>query len=238
MQIILYSVIRITIGYLVLLTITRLVGRKSISQMTFFDFAISITFGSVTANIGMDNRNTFVSGITILITLGVLGIMTGYLHISSMSFRKLVNSEPVTLIDNGEIVKKNMRKLRFTINELTALLREKNYFNISDVNYAILETDGKLSVLPKAAKRPLTPCDLQIESTETGLTKDIIIDGKIQYENLKYTKYTDQWLLNELQNKGIGNIIDVLYAAVDFNGNLYVTKGYKINENQGEYGIE
>jgi uncharacterized membrane protein YcaP (DUF421 family) len=235
---ILFTILRSITGFLLLLIVTLLMGRKSISQMTFFDFAIVITLGSVTANIGLGRNSTYGTGVTVLLTLCTLGIIIGFIRIYSFKFRKLVNSEPIVLISNGKIIKRNMQKVRLTINDLTSLLREKNYFNISDVNFAIIENNGKLSVLPKAVKKPLTPYDMQLQPPETGLTIDIIIDGVILYENLKNTKLTEKWLFNELKNNGINNVKEVFFAALDSSGKLYISKSNKKIEQSGEYGIE
>lgn len=238
LEIILHTVIRTILAFLILIAVERLLGRRAISQMTFFDFALTITFGSVTANIGLDKNHTFTSGITMLLTLGILGGLTGLMQLRSMRFKKFMSSEPVIVINNGEIVKKNMKKTRLTVSKLMSLLREKNCFNISDINFAIFENDGKLSVLPKAAKKPLTPSDMQMKPPEKGLTKDIIIDGKVLYENLRYTNVTETWLMSELKSRGINNAKEVFYAAIETNGALYVTRGDKRTEKQGEYGIE
>jgi uncharacterized membrane protein YcaP (DUF421 family) len=140
-----------------LLFLTRLLGRKALSQMTFFDFAIVITFGSIAANIGIGQDNSFPVALTVLITFGLLGIVIGVWHTKSLRFRKLVNSEPLVLIEQGKIVDANMKKERITINELNSMLRGKNIFDISQVDYAIIENSGTLSVLPKAESRPVTP---------------------------------------------------------------------------------
>ncbi|MDP4109738.1 MAG: DUF421 domain-containing protein [Bacillota bacterium] len=238
METILFSIIRTVAAFITLLFVSRLMGRKSISQITFFDFAVAITLGSITANISLGTNMTFASGITVLLTFCALGLIAGIVHISSFRLRKLINSEPVVIISNGEIIKKNMKKIRLTLDDLTSLLREKNYFNINDVNYAILENDGKLSVLPKASKKPLTPSDVQQNPPEAGLTKDIIIDGVVLYENLNSTNLTEEWLFNELNNNGICNAKEVFYAALDTSGKLYISKGNKKTERHGEYGIE
>ncbi|WP_010249869.1 DUF421 domain-containing protein [Acetivibrio cellulolyticus] len=133
LQIIINSIIRAVVAYLLLLLVARLMGRKSLSQMTFFDFAVIITLGSVTASLAMGPNNTTASAATVLLTLGALAIITGYLHIKSAWVRKLSNSEPVTAIENGRIIDKNLKKVRYTMNELTTLLRQKNVFNLTDV---------------------------------------------------------------------------------------------------------
>lgn len=233
------SILRACIAYLLLLLVARFMGRKSLSQMTFFDFATIITLGSVTANLAMGPENTPTIAATTLITLGALAILTGYLHIKSMWVRKLTNSEPVTAIENGKIIDQNLKKLRFTVNELSSMLRKKNVFNYGDVEFAIIENDGQLSVLPKSQKAPLTPSDLSISTSYTGLTKDLIIDGKVLVENLKSVKLDEKWLYAQLSNQGIFNIEQVFYAGLDSSGNLYVSVSQTdTQEYHGQYGID
>lgn len=206
--------------------------------MTFYDFVFSLTLGSVTANLVTGQDNTLASTTTVIITWAFLAILTDYLHIKSMWFRKLINSEPVTVISKGKIVDKNLKKLRLNINELTSLLREKNIFNISDVEFAIIENEGQLSVLPKSQYQPLTPSDLNITTKYKGLTADIIIDGNIMKENLKNANLNEEWLKSKLNTQGIENLKDVFYAGLDTSGNLYVSKRSKNRETEGQYGIE
>lgn len=234
-----YAILRTFIAFIILIAMARILGRKALSQMTFFDFAVVITFGSITANIGIGRDNSFHTAVTVLITFGLLGVASGQLHIKSFRFRKLINSEPLIIIENGIILDSNMRKGRVTINELHSMLRFKDVFNISDVHYAILENSGTLSVLLKAVNKPLTPKDMQITPIESGITKDIILDGKILYENLDSTNVTEAWLLKELGSQRIPNIGEVFYAGLASNGTLYISKRtHDRQEKHGEHGIE
>lgn len=235
---ILFAIVRTIISFTLLIFLTRLLGRKALSQMTFFDFTVVITFGSVTANIGIGQNPSFHSSVTVLICLGLLGTLSGYLHIKNFRFRKLINSEPLVIMQNGDIVLSNMKKARMTLGELTSMLRDKNIFNINEVHYAIIENNGTLSILPKAINKPLTPRDMQMNPNDEGLTKDIIIDGKIMYDNLKSTNLTEKWLINELNNKGIYKTEDVFFAALDSSAKLYVSKGIVGRETPGQHGIE
>jgi uncharacterized membrane protein YcaP (DUF421 family) len=237
-QIILDSIFHTAIGYFIALIITRIVGRKMLSQMTFFDFVIGVTIGSVTANLAMVSQIKDSSAITVLVTLAVLTLILDYGHIKSLFIRKLVNSEPTVVIENGSIVNQNMKRTRFTINELMMQLREKSVFNIADVEFAILETDGSLSVLPKSQKMPLTPSDLNISTKYNGLTKDLVIDGNIMFENLKDINLDEHWLSIQLKDHGITNTREVFYAGLDSSGNLFVSKRQKNPEKHGKYGIE
>lgn len=232
------EILRTVLAFFALLLVARVMGRKAISQMTFFDFTVAITLGSVTANLSLGNNPTILGAVLVLFTLCLMGVLFDILHLKSFRFRKLINSEPVTLIENGHIIKENMKRTRFTMNDLNALLREKNTFNIADVEFAIIECDGKLSVLPKSQKQPVTPSDLKISTPYVGLVKEVIIDGSILNENLKDAKLDKDWLMRELNQQGIQNEKNVFFAALDTQGNLYVSKGHKGKESWGEHGIE
>lgn len=233
------AILRSFTAFILILVVTRILGRKAISQMTFFDFAVAITLGSITANIGIAGDNSFNTAITVLITFGFLGFFNDIFHIKSFRFNKLVNSEPIILIQDGLINDKNMRRGRVSINELNSLLRDKNVFNIAEVHYAIMESSGTLSVLSKAESKPLTPKDMQIKTLEGGLTKDIVVDGIMMRENLNSINLTEAWLLNELKLSGIKDVGDVFYAGLASNGSLYISKRSKQTiERHGQHGIE
>ncbi len=239
MENIINPAIRAVVLYFTLLILSRIMGRKMISQMTFFDFAVGITIGSVAGSAALgQNNNSLVAGVTVLVVLTVLVFIIGYIHIKSFRFNKLVDSEPIVVIEKGQIVDKNLKRERFTIGELTALLRQKNIFNIADVEFALLEHDGKLSVLPKSQKQALKPADMNISTPYQGLTKDVIVDGVIIKENLADAKLTRQWLMDQLKVYGVENVEDVFYAGIDSLNNLYVSKRNTQQEKDGKYGIE
>ena len=233
------SVARAVFSYLLLLVVARFMGRKALSQMTFFHFAIIITLGSVSANLAMGRESTPLSAAVGLITFGALAVLTGYLHIKSAWVRKLSNSEPVAAIENGKIVDENLKKLRLTIDELNSLLRKKNVFSLADVEFAIVENSGELSVLPKSQKQPLTPSDLNLPTSYKGLTKDLIMDGNILEENLMSMNLDKNWLDTQLSNQGIASARQVFYAGLDSSGSLYVSvRQPNKKELPGQHGME
>lgn len=234
-----YTIIRGSVTYFLALLLTRLIGRKLVSQMTFFDFVVGVSLGSLTANLAIGSDNTTTTAATALSTIAALAVVTGYIHIKSFKVRKIINSEPVTLIDSGNIVEDNMKRIRLTIDELNMKLREKNVFNLSDVEFAIMEIDGQLSVLPKPDKTPLTPSHMSIHASSSGLMRDVVIDGNIMEENLKSANLNTQWLQSQLNIQGITDASDLFYAGVDANKKLYVSKRNAGNtEGHGKYGIE
>lgn len=232
------SVIRAVFAYILLLVLARIVGRKAISRMTFFDFAIGIMMGTIAANYAVLLRESSVSLATALITVCILAVIVGYLSTKSFTIRKIVNSEPVVVIDKGRVIEDNLKRVRLTMNGLSSLLREKNTFSIADVEFAVMENDGKLSVLKKSGKEPLTPSDLNMNTQYKGLTRDIIMDGKILDENLKYSNLNEEMVLNSLRCQGIEDAGEVFYAGLDSSGNLYISLKSKKTEGHGKYGIE
>lgn len=235
---IIQPIIRTVIAYFLILVLARVMGRKMVSQMTFFDFVVGITIGSVGAGLAIGPYNSILSSIVALCIFAILTILIDYIHIKSIKFRKLIDSEPIVVIKNGKIINENLLKERYTVDELTMMLREKDIFNISDVEFALIEYDGKLTVLPKSQKRPVRPADLDITTTYEGLTKDLIIDGKILEENLRAAQKDEQWLTHQLMLWGIHDPGNVFYAGLDSSGKLYVSKKDSSNEQPGQYGIE
>lgn len=238
-KVLLGTSIRGILVYILALFLTRIMGRKLVSQMTFFDFIMGVSMGSIVANAVVGQEFTSISAATALIILSILTIASAYLHVKSFRLRKLINSEPVTLVENGTIVEENMKNIKLTINELMMKLREKNTFNLADVEFAIMETDGELSVLPKADKQPLTPKHMNIQTTSSGLTRDIIIDGIIMEENLTSVGLDKNWLTTQLNSQNIKDASEVFYAGLDNTKKLHISKKSKNDkESHGKYGIE
>ncbi|MBY0123782.1 DUF421 domain-containing protein [Bacillus sp. S/N-304-OC-R1] len=225
--------------YILALFLSRKIGTKLISKMTFFDFVMSVSMGSIVANAIIDKEFATLSATTALILLAILTIFTGYLSLKNIRLRKLFNSEPITLVENGTIVDENMKKIKLTISELKMKLREKNVFNVADVEFALMETDGNVSVLPKSDKKPLTPYHMNIKTTSSGIEKDIIIDGAIMEENLTSAGLDKVWLISELNKQKIKDCSEVFYAGLDNTKKLYVSKKHSTSkETHGKYGIE
>ncbi len=229
---------RAILAYILLLILSLVLGRKALSQMTFFDFIVGITIGTITASIALGTKYTPLGAAVALIIFGLATYIIDIIHIKSFKMRKLVNSEPIVLIKNGKIIEDNLKRVLFSLENLQMQLRKKNIFNIADVEFAVAETDGKLSVLKKSQKQPLTPSDLNLATDYKGLTIDVILDGEIMEENLKAKNLDEDWVTCELNKRGIKDIDDVFYAGLDTAGNLYVSLRNKKEEEEGEYGLE
>lgn len=232
------SGIKTLVAYLFLLFLTRLMGRKMVAQVTFFDFVVAITVGSVVANISVNQDNPLVSGFTVLAVLAIMTIFVQQLLLKIFRLRKVIDFGSVIVIENGRILAENLKMTRLRLDNLLMLLREKDAFSIADVEYAVLESDGQLSVLKKSQKQPVTPSDLSIPTVYTGLTIDIIMDGKIMEENLKGAGLDRIWLLQKLKSQNYSRVEDVFYAGLDTAGNLYISSRNRNRKKNNGQGIE
>lgn len=224
--------------YTATLLLSRMLGRKLVSQMTFFDYIVGIMIGSASVNAVTFEDNPPLYAFVMLVVICFLTYLIDYIHMKSIRFHKLVDSEPVLVIEKGKIIDKNMKKIRLSVEELNMMLRENSYFNISDVESAIMESNGQLSVQPKSEKQPLTPSDIYLNPPYKGLTRDVIIDGKVMENNLKYIQKDEHWLKKQLIGYGVHELSDVFYAGLDTSGNFYVSKRQKNKEKAGMHGIE
>lgn len=214
--------LRITLFYFVTLASMRLMGKREIGKLSIFDLVISIMIAEVSATALMDHEITIGGGLLIIGTLVMLQIGMSWLTLKSISLRNLVDGQPTLLIANGKIRDDEMRRTRYSLSDLMTQLREKDVASVSDVEFAILETTGKLSVFPKASKRPLTPEDIGLAVPRTGLPLPLIVDGYVMDDNLEKIGKTRFWLKNELQKSGHREFKKVFYCSIDNQGQIYV----------------
>jgi uncharacterized membrane protein YcaP (DUF421 family) len=207
--------------FVILVGLSRLIGRKLLAQMSYFDFTVTITIGSISGSYVVQ----MIEGMWVLIApvlLAVLAIGFDLLHMKSIRFRKITEGEPVIVIQNGNILNKNMEKLKYHIGNLEAQLRDKGVFDFHEVEYAILEPHGQLSVLKKAQHLSVTPQVMNITVPYKGMSTELIKDGFVLEQNLRQLNLPHKWLIDELSKQNI-NAVDVFYAAVNSNKELYIS---------------
>lgn len=217
----LYIIILSLVSITVLFIITKLMGYRQISEMSFFDYVVGISIGSIAAEMATNIDIEWWKGVTAMIIYGVIGIFLSVITQKSIKARRFISGTPIVLIEKGKINKESLKKARIEIDDLLTSARGNGYFNIGDIDYAIMETTGKISFLPVALKRQLTPQDFNFAPEREGLYVNVIIDGKIMDEDLKYAKMTMPHLKAELkkQNK---KAEDVLLATVDIKKQLTI----------------
>jgi uncharacterized membrane protein YcaP (DUF421 family) len=215
-------VIRSLISYFALLILMRLIGKQQLAQLTYSDYVVGITTGSIAATISVQlNQNTTASLVG-LIVWTILPILVAYLCIKNIWIRKVVNGEATVVIENGKIVERNLAQLQISIDDLLSQLRTKDVFNITDVEFGIFETNGQLSIQLKSQKQPLTPNDLNLPTKYLGLPTTLINEGQILQDALKSLNLTRAWLQYQLAKENIEDVSHISLAQLDTTGNLYV----------------
>ena len=192
-----------TIFILILLFfLFKIMGKKQVSQMSMFDYITGITIGSIVADISLDIDKNLTSGIICLLIYCFVDILISYLSLKNIKLRDFFNGKEVILIENGVLNRKNMGKNKITINILETEARVSGYFNLKDINNAILEPNGKISFEPKENLKPSTKKDINLTPQDKSLVYNIIIDGEIIYANLKHINKTEKWLNHQLKVLG------------------------------------
>jgi len=216
-------ILRTTFAFIVLLILARFMGKKQISQLTFFHYVTGITIGSIAADIAGESRTPFLNGIISMIWWAALTILMSYIAFKSKKARILLDDQPTIVVYEGKIVEASLKKLRLHLNDLSMMLREQSIFSIKDVHYAILETNGELSVLKKVEQEAATKKDVNAPTqTPKYLPTEVIAEGKISKRNLTELNLTEEWLHEQLKKKGIGNVKNVFYAEVQTDGSLHI----------------
>lgn len=217
-------IIRSLIAFFSLLIFTRALGKQAISELTFFDYVLGITIGSIAASLSVDLSSRawphWIGLLTWTITVFILDLIT--IRIRSVSNYLL--GQPQIVIMNGQILESNMKKSRYTLADLLEQLRNKDVFDLNKVAYAILETNGNLSVLLKSQYQPATPFDLQIPTQPAALDTEIIFNGLVLEDSLKKLKLDHNWLSQYLQSQGLDSPSQVFMLTADSQGNFYCDK--------------
>ena len=189
--------------------ITKLMGHKQVAQLDFFDYVNGITIGSIAAELATELEEPYKP----LIALCIYGIVSIALNLITQKLprtRKYVNGTPTILMDSGKIYRENLKKAKLDLSEFMLLCREQGYFDLSEIQTAVFEHNGKLSVLPKTAYRPVTPTDLKIAVTPTYLGAEVIMDGRIMGDNLSRLGVNAAWLLSKVRAQGYSGINQIL----------------------------
>ncbi|GAB6137008.1 YetF domain-containing protein [Halanaerobaculum tunisiense] len=210
------------ISFFTLLIFTRILGKHQISQLTYFDYIAGITIGSIAGSLTTQlNTNAWPHWVGLATWTG-LSLIVEYISIKWRQASKYLNGEPTIVIMNGKIMEEAMKKMRYRVTDLMSQLRTKGVFNLSQVEFAILETNGKLSVLKKSQHQTLTPKDMNLTTDYSGLSIELIHDGVIMEQNLKQVNLDRPWLQAQLRKLNITDISEVVLATLNTTGSLYV----------------
>lgn len=212
-------VFRALISLVVLFLVTKLIGKKQVSQLSLFDYVIGISIGNFAAEMTINLESEEVYGILAVVIFGFIAYLVSILCMKSIRLRRFFMGSPTIIIEHGQFIYNSFYKVRYDVNDVLEQCRIKGYYDISDIEYAIVEANGELSILSKNESCPVTKKDMKIKSNNTGLCANVIIDGKIMYKNLSIIGKNEDWLIKELKIER-KQINDILLATVDINNKI------------------
>lgn len=220
--------IRALLSLITLFLVTKMLGKKQVSQLSLFDYVIGISIGNFGAEMTLNLDSNELNGILAVVIFGLVAYLVSYITMKSIKLRRFFIGTPTILIENGKILESGLKKVKFDINDLLEETRTNGYFDLNQIEYAVMEVNGNVSILPKSDYKPLTPKDMNLKTTNEGLCANIIIDGKIMINNLKNMEKDEKWLKKELKVKGYKTYDNILLATLDKNDKVTI---YERNEN-------
>ena len=226
-------IIKSVASLLSLFIFTNALGKKQINQLNMFDYVIGISIGNVVAEMTVNKEVVFFDGVIVMGIYSFISLFISFITTKSICLRRIISGTPITIIENGKIIEKALLKAKLDINELLEEARIDGYFDISEIEYAIMEANGKISFLPKSKYKPVNSNDLKIKTSYKGLCTNVLIDGKILYNNLRSIDKDKEWLLRRLNNLGHKDIQNLLLVTCDTNEKLSI---YEKNIDGNKYG--
>ena len=204
-----------------LFAVAKIMGHKQMSQLDFFDYISGITIGSIAAELATELEEPLKPLIAIAV-YGAVAVLLSKITSLFPKSRKYINGTPTILMNNGKLYRENLKKAKLDLSEFMVMCRQQGYFNLSDIQTAVFEFNGKLSILPVSKKRPANPEDLNLSPAPEFIHTEVIMDGRILDENLKRMGLDDKWLLKQLNAQGYKKADEVFLALCDENNQLTV----------------
>lgn len=202
-----------------LFVIAKLIGHKQISQLDFFDYITGITIGSVAAELATELEEPLKP----FIAMVVYGGITVVLSLITSKFpksRKFINGSPTIIMDKGKLYRQNMKKAKIDLSEFLVLCRQEGYFNLDDIQTAVFEYNGRLTVLPVSTKRPVNPEDVNLTPEAEYISTEVIMDGRVLGGNLKRRGLDEKWLLKQIKEQDFKNVKEIFLGLCDQNNQL------------------
>lgn len=223
MEDIIRVVLRALFSLVTLFLVTKMIGKKQISELSLFDYVVGISIGNFAAEVTTNLDNNYIHGTVAVIVFGLVAYLISIVTMKSIVLRRYFMGIPTVIIEKGVLLEDSLKKIKYDINDLLEQCREQGYFDISQIEYAIMEADGKISIMPKSEYAPVTLKDLNIKTNNSSLCANVIIDGKIMHKNLQNMKKDEKWLIKQLTQKN-KKVEELLLATLDENGKLNLYK--------------
>ncbi len=226
-------VLRAILSLITLFLVTKLLGKKQVSQLSLFDYVIGISIGNFAAEMTINVDSQYLNGIVAVIVFGLVAYLVSILTMKSIHLRRFFMGRPTLLIQDGKLLMQGLKKVKFDINDMLEECRGNGYFDISEIAYAVMEANGKISILPKTEYRNPTLKDLNLKDQKASLCANVVIDGNLMQDAITNMHIDDEWVMHELKVQG-KDINNVLLATLDNSQKLIV---YEKNVNEKIYNI-
>lgn len=207
--------LRAIMSMFTLFFVTKMLGKKQVSQMSLFDYVVGISIGNFAAEMTINLESHFLNGTLAVILFGIVAYIVSVGTMKSIKMRRYFMGVPTIVIQDGKLLYNNLKKIKFDINDLLQECRTAGYFDIADIEYALMETNGRISILPKSENNPVTIKDMNLKSKKANLVGCLIIDGKVMINNLKNMNKTESWLENIIKVRGYSKE-EILLLTYDF----------------------
>ena len=217
-----------------LFIVTKIIGKKQVSELSLFDYVIGISIGNFTAEMTMNLDGQFLNGVVAIVVFGLVSYIVSIITMKSIILRRIIIGVPTIIIQNGKIIEHNLKNVKLDVNDLLEQCRGNGYFDLNQIEYAIMEANGKISIMPKTEYKPLTPKDMNLKVKKVGLCTNVIIDGHYMKENIKNMNKTVDWVEKELKVKGYRDINKILLATLDIDDKMTI---YEKNKSVNVYNV-
>lgn len=226
-------ILRCLVSIVTLFLVTKMIGKKQVSQFSLFDYVIGISIGNFAAEMAINLDSSYLHGTIAVIVFGLVAYLVSVITMKSLKIRKFIIGDPNILIKDGKILYNSLKKSKFDINDLLEEARINGYFDISEIDYALMEANGKISFLAKPEYQNPNNKNLKIKTNKKGLCINLIIDGQVIEGALKDVHKDEKWLFHEIKIKGY-KLEDIILATIDLEENFKV---YGKNVNDNSYNV-
>lgn len=206
-----------------LFIIAKIMGHKQMSQLDFFDYITGITIGSIAAELATELEEPWKPFVA-MVVYGAVAVGLSVLSSKLPRVRKFINGTPTIIFDNKKFYRSNMKKAKLELSEFMVMCRQEGYFNLNDIQTAVFEYNGRLTILPVSTKRPVNPTDMNLIPAPEHICTEVIMDGRILEGNLKRMGLDKQWLQKQLECEGYHSAKEILLGVCDANKQLSLFK--------------
>lgn len=212
------------LSIIILFIVTKIIGKKQVSQLSLFDYVVGISIGNFIAEMVINKEVQYIDGVTAMLVFGIFSYIVSWLSMKSIAFRRFAIGVPTMIVEDGKIIESGLKKTNIDINDFLEQCRLQGYFDLNDISYAIMEASGDISILPKSNATSVVRKDLKIKGGNATLTANLIIDGEFLEPNIKDCNLTINKIRDELRKQGYSSEEEILLAIYSNNKIIFYQK--------------